>query len=228
MLFSRAPGTKNFLAASCTLLLVAVSLPSAYCQNRPLPQTEDLLQAVLAPLPSVTKSSPSGTANVADDSKPTAEDLVSFTKRIYSALGSIDNYKKTTEELADDFKGEYATLNWDGSLGEKLEALQEMRLLDLQLSVRHARKMRDLLDILDVGPASPHPNESNEVNVPLPHEDGAELPLPSLTTAATVAADGSNIDDSYDAKPATVESEHEAEAPLPLVIQAAAVKNSKA
>ena len=71
-------------------------------------------------------------------------DIVSFTKRVYSALGS-----KTEAELVEDFKGEYETLNYDGSLGEILDSLYEMRLEDLQISVRHAKKMRDLLDILE-------------------------------------------------------------------------------
>ena len=75
---------------------------------------------------------------------PSNSDIVSFTKRVYSALGS-----KTEAELVEDFKGEYETLNYDGSLGETLDSLYEMRLEDLQISVRHAKKMRDLLDILE-------------------------------------------------------------------------------
>lgn len=81
---------------------------------------------------------------------PSNSDIVGLSKRIYASLGS-----KSAADLAQDFKGEYETLNVDGLLGPKLDALYEMRLEDLQLSVRHAKKMRDLLDVLEQEPTAP-------------------------------------------------------------------------
>ncbi len=75
---------------------------------------------------------------------PSNSDIVDFSKRIYSALGS-----KSVGDLATDFKVEFETLNSDGLLGETLSSLSAMRLDDLQRSVRHAKKMRDLLNLLD-------------------------------------------------------------------------------
>ncbi len=127
---------KMQLILAITLLAVSLSPQLATCQGE-----DAILEDVLSPLPTVV--GPPSPAH------PSASDIVSFTKRIYSALGN-----KKPIDLADDFKGEYATLNSDGLLGEKLGTLQEMRLIDLQLSVRHARKMRDLLDILDASDPS--------------------------------------------------------------------------
>jgi hypothetical protein len=70
-------------------------------------------------------------------------DIVGFTKRMYSALGT-----KTPVEVASDMKEEYDGFNQDGLLGEKLNSLYEMRLEDLHISVGHVGKMRELLDIL--------------------------------------------------------------------------------
>jgi hypothetical protein len=85
-------------------------------------------------------------------------DVVGFTKRIYNALGT-----KNPSDLAIDFKEEYANLNnIDGALGEKLNGLYEMRMEDLQISVRHARKMRYFLDILE----DVHPDVYEETDLP--------------------------------------------------------------
>jgi hypothetical protein len=149
-----SPGIGLRLVAGVLLLAVSVSCSSA---------DDEPLDAVLADLPP-DQGTPSPL-------HPSAGDLVSFTKRVYSALGT-----KKPAEVALDFKGEYATLNWDGALGERLEAVEEMRIQDLQLSVQHARKLRDLLNILDAGPDAPHPNESDEVHV-------ADEPVKAATAA---------------------------------------------
>jgi hypothetical protein len=73
------------------------------------------------------------------------ENVVDFTKRIYSSLGT-----KSIADLAIDFKNDFEVLNEDNNkLGEELNSLYEMRLDDLKRSVLHAKKMRDLLDILE-------------------------------------------------------------------------------
>lgn len=50
--------------------------------------------------------------------------------------------------LADKYQGEFDQLDSQtgGRLGETLTALFEVRMLDLQASIRHARKMRQIID----------------------------------------------------------------------------------
>ena len=66
-----------------------------------------------------------------------------FTKKLYSVLGT-----KKASDLAHDFRSEYDALNVDGKLGGTLEALYEMRLEDLMMSVKHAKKMKKVLTLL--------------------------------------------------------------------------------
>ena len=159
------------LVASVLLLAVSATCSSA----------DDPLDAVLGDLPPITVSETPSPLH------PSTGDLVSFTKRVYSALGT-----KKPAEVALDFKGEYATLNWDGALGERLRAVEEMRIQDLQLLVQHARKLRDLLNILDAGPTAPYPNESDEVHVAdepaaaAALEKEAEPPLPVKAAQASI------------------------------------------
>jgi hypothetical protein len=205
--------TRNHMFLAASMLLLAVSLPSVVCDD-------EALETVLAPLPSVTKSTPPSTQN------PNNEDVVSFTERIYSALGT-----KKTAELAVDFKGEYATLNWDGSLSEKLGALQEMRLQDLQLSVRHARKMRDLLDLLDAGPTAPHPDDGGSdvgSEVPAaPSNVSSEEVAPSAVSSEEVAPAAAAVS-ADEVAPAAQEQKADKEALPPLPVKAAAATKTKA
>ena len=71
-------------------------------------------------------------------------DVVRFSKYMYSVLGT-----KSAEELAYDFKNQYDTLNTDGKLGTTLNALYEMRMEDLIISVRHSKKMKEVLSVLE-------------------------------------------------------------------------------
>jgi hypothetical protein len=70
--------------------------------------------------------------------------VAAFLRNVYTASGNTD-----PEDLAHSFKSEYDALNTDGHLGVTLNALYEMRLEDLLLSVRHTRKMREVLTILE-------------------------------------------------------------------------------
>ena len=75
------------------------------------------------------------------------EDVVRFTKSLYRELGGqwgnatviSDKYRERFEEL---------NASTEGSLGQTLSALFEIRMLDLQASVRHARKMRKVIQTL--------------------------------------------------------------------------------
>ena len=76
--------------------------------------------------------------SVAADQK--SEDIVAMQKSIYSALG-----QHTVPEVVTLFLPEFNRLNVDGKLAETLNSLYVMRLLDLQISIDHAKKMRDVL-----------------------------------------------------------------------------------
>lgn len=70
-----------------------------------------------------------------------------FSRRVYMDLGKSDWNATAT---ADVFGAEFAQLNirTGGVVGEALSTLVELRLLDLQMSVRRARLMRDVVGIM--------------------------------------------------------------------------------
>jgi hypothetical protein len=72
------------------------------------------------------------------------DDVVRFTKNLYKELG--DHWGNATA-ISDKYRDQFQNLNasTDGQLGETLSALFEIRMLDLQASVRHARKMRSVI-----------------------------------------------------------------------------------
>jgi hypothetical protein len=104
--------------------------------------------------------------------------VVSLTKKIYASLDS-----KSANDLAGDFRGEYNELNMDGTLSGTLSALNEMRLEDLQLSVRHAKKMSELLNALTP------PEEPNTAHLESPAEG------PSVPIDSDLNTDGVDTDD---------------------------------
>jgi hypothetical protein len=73
------------------------------------------------------------------------DDVVRFSKTLYKELGN--NWGNTTI-VTDKFRERFRDLNatTDGQLGQTLAALFEIRMLDLQASVRHARKMRSVIE----------------------------------------------------------------------------------
>ena len=75
-----------------------------------------------------------------------SEDIVRFTKNLYKDLGS--SWGANTTVVADKYRDKFNRLNatTDGQLGQTLSALFEIRMLDLQASVRHARKMRSVIE----------------------------------------------------------------------------------
>jgi hypothetical protein len=74
-----------------------------------------------------------------------ADQIVGFTKRLYSALA----HKRQADVVAE-FQPEYNTINdaEDWTLPVTLGALSEMRISDLQTSVLHAKEMQRVLDLL--------------------------------------------------------------------------------
>jgi hypothetical protein len=76
---------------------------------------------------------------------PLPSEMVDFSKRVYSAMG-----KHNTTLVASEFRSQFDELNrrTDGELAKTLGAVFEVRLLDLQQSVRHARAMLDVINEL--------------------------------------------------------------------------------
>lgn len=72
-------------------------------------------------------------------------DMVEFSKRIYSAMG-----RHNATLVVNEFKPQFDELNGktDGELGKTLGAAFEVRLLELQQSVRHAKAMLQVINEL--------------------------------------------------------------------------------
>jgi predicted metalloendopeptidase len=97
--------------------------------------TEGGLAPSLKPMPSSTKTALDPDA------------IVHFTKNLYKELGN--NWGNTTV-VAEKYRDRFQRLNetTQGQLGDTLASLFEIRMLDLQASVRHARKMRAVIEAL--------------------------------------------------------------------------------
>lgn len=70
------------------------------------------------------------------------ENIVDFTKRMYNELGRDHGNATLVSEA---FKSEFDELNslTDGNFGRSLIELFEIRMMDLQRSIKYARRMRD-------------------------------------------------------------------------------------
>lgn len=78
------------------------------------------------------------------DVKPS--DVVIFSKNLYARMG-----RENATQVVDEFQPEFDELNHDmhGHLGQTLGTLFEMKLMDLQQSVRHAKAMLDVIDHME-------------------------------------------------------------------------------
>ena len=99
----------------------------------------DSLLTHLRPLVTPRPSPPSQSALQQQDV------VLQFTKKLYKDLG---NYRGNTTMVVDKYQDEYERLDkrTGGGLRETLSTLFEIRMLDLQASIRHARQMRKVLD----------------------------------------------------------------------------------
>jgi hypothetical protein len=73
------------------------------------------------------------------------DDVVRFTKSLYKDLGNTWN---NATAVADKYRDRFDALNktTDGQLSQTLASLFEIRMLDLQASVRRAKKMRTVVE----------------------------------------------------------------------------------
>lgn len=93
----------------------------------------------------------SGEKLVADEQHPrfppALSRIDSFSRRVYMELGKSDwNATATANEFSEEF--DRLSSRTGGGAGEALSALVELRMLDLQMSIRRARLMRDVVGIL--------------------------------------------------------------------------------
>ena len=111
---------------------------------RQLPIALALLTALLLPPTTETGLAPSFKVTHPTAPKLDPDDVVRFTKNLYQELG--DHWGNATA-ISDKYRDQFQNLNasTDVQLGDTLSALFEIRMLDLQASVRHARKMRSVL-----------------------------------------------------------------------------------
>ena len=86
-----------------------------------------------------------------DTDKQDSSNAVVFSKYLYSSAS-----KWSAKEIADHFRTHYVLLNQDGMLGDTLSIVYDMRLRDLQTSIKNARKMKEVVDIL----SAQHPTHS--------------------------------------------------------------------
>lgn len=71
--------------------------------------------------------------------------ILQFTKKLYKDLGNnMGNITRTTDKFQEEYD-ELDTIT-DGRLGPALTSLLEIRMLDLQASIRHARRMHQVLN----------------------------------------------------------------------------------
>ena len=78
------------------------------------------------------------------DSTTTTErmqNIVNMQKSIYSVLGQYD-----VPTIVSRFSPAFKALDTDGTLIQTLDTLYEMRLMDMQISIDHAQKMRIVLE----------------------------------------------------------------------------------
>jgi hypothetical protein len=72
------------------------------------------------------------------------DEVVRFTKSLYKDLGNSWN---NATAVADKYRDKFLALNatTEGQITQTLGTLFEIRMLDLQASVRHARRMREVV-----------------------------------------------------------------------------------
>ena len=114
-----------------------------YCTAGPPDSLLTHLRPLLSPVPGPVHTPPPEQNGLGDSSKQ--DQVIRFTKKLYRDLGG--HFANLTS-VADKYQGEFDQLDQHtgGKLAETLSTLSELRLLDLQTSIRHARRMHKLVD----------------------------------------------------------------------------------
>ena len=112
--------------------VVYCSLSLTHCQKTDNEKTPPPLRPLLGDMPGATH-------------------IVDFSKRLYSTVGlqGPGGQPWNATALAERFRGDFNKLNADGTLGSALRALYDMRVLDLQISLAHTKRLLEVLSALD-------------------------------------------------------------------------------
>lgn len=127
------------------LFLVSALLMAQECTAGPPDSLLTHLRPLLStPVPGPAQPPTPPEQNGLDDSSK-QDQVIKFTKKLYRDLGG--HFANLTS-VADKYQGEFDQLDQHtgGKLAETLSTLSELRLLDLQASIRHARRMHKLID----------------------------------------------------------------------------------
>ena len=127
--------------------VITLPLPSGRKTPLPgpitIPEPDDPAWATDSSDPQATPAIPAAQADRADPADPTPSSSIHFSKQLYTYPAT-----QNATALADHFRPAFDTLNRDGALGDSLKIIYDMRLMDLQASIRHARKMKRVIGIL--------------------------------------------------------------------------------
>lgn len=126
------------------LFLVSVLFMAQRCTAGPPDSLLTHLRPLLTtPVPGPVHTPAPDQKGLDDSSKQ--DQVIKFTKKLYRDLGG--HFANLTS-VADKYQGEFDQLDQHtgGKLAETLSTLSELRLLDLQTSIRHARRMHKLID----------------------------------------------------------------------------------
>jgi len=132
------------LVLASLLVAVLFSFVSFVESKETAAEPGDSKRDILTRLKPLWTPKPSPVARASQPIVNKQDAILQFTKRIYKDLGNnMGNVTRTTDK----FKEEYDDLEnvTDGRLGPALSSLLEMRMLDLQASIRHARRMHQVV-----------------------------------------------------------------------------------
>jgi len=134
MLVSRPPHLPIFLALSMVPIIESRIDPRDSIMTQLRPLTTSLDPPETSPVPEIDQDS-----------------VLKFTRRVYGDL--VGKWPGV-----DKYRGEFKQLNLqtDGHLGETINALLDFRMLDLQASVKRAKRMREVIDDLASKQAHTH------------------------------------------------------------------------
>ena len=82
--------------------------------------------------------------SIASGIEQRVSDIINMQKSIHSSLGQY-----SIPEIASHFRPEFKRLDIDGELANTLMFQYELRLLDLQISINHAKKMQGVIENLN-------------------------------------------------------------------------------
>jgi hypothetical protein len=82
--------------------------------------------------------------SIASGIEQRVNDIINMQKSIHSSLGQY-----SIPEISSHFKPEFRRLDVYGDLADTLMFQYELRLLDLQISINHAKKMQGVIEYLN-------------------------------------------------------------------------------